>query len=281
LFEEITRLPEYYPSKIEKQLLHAVAPRLGVALPGADLIELGSGDCSKASILLAAAARWGEPIRYIPFDICREAIENAAAVLAERFPRLGILGIVADIKTQLHVIPSGRRRVICFLGSTIGNFSRMRTVHFLGALAGLMGPVDLLVLGVDLVKPRRVLERAYNDSRDLTASFNRNVLNVVNALAGTDFDPAAFAHVAFYRQERSRVEMHLRATAAMTVRTGRLDKPIILRCGETIHTENSHKYAIADIASMARIVGLNICDFTVDENGWFALITLRREGVRR
>jgi L-histidine N-alpha-methyltransferase len=275
LFEEITRLPEYYPTRTEKRLLQRFAPRFSDGNGRLDIIEIGSGDCSKISILLTAipSRRWPATC-YTPLDASRAAIRGAADCLRKKFPGIEIRGMVADFTRQMHLVPGGRKRFFCFLGGTIGNLTREQSRSFFLDLRRTMGPGDALLLGVDMVKPVEILEKAYNDSRGVTATFNRNILKVVNQLIGTDFDPLAFDHLAYYNHHRNRIEMHLKATADMRISCPAHPEKILIRKDETIHTENSHKYTRADIRALAATAGLAIKNTFTDENHWFSLMYL-------
>lgn len=278
LFERITHLPEYYLTRIEKTLLGEAALEIGDTLGNADIVEFGSGDCSKISILLhRVPARDMSSIRYIPMDVSRTAVEEAAGTLTALFPELEIYGIIADFTKQLACIPEGARRLICFLGSTIGNFSRRRSGAFLRNLGAIMQGGDMLLIGFDMVKRKDILEKAYNDDARVTEAFNKNILRVVNRIAGTNFDPDAFAHTAFYNEEHSRIEMHLRALEDREIRSPHLAHAVVVREGETIHTENSHKYTERDIHEMVSTAGLEIQRRFVDENAWYSLMLLRKK----
>jgi len=279
LFEEITRLPEYYLTRIEISILKTIASRIGRDLKDVDVIELGSGDCSKISILFdAVPAESITSVRYIPVDVSREAIEKSAKVLLSSFPGLKIRGAVADFTRQMKLIPAAEKRIFCFFGSTIGNFQRERAVQFISSLSGIMKPCDRLLLGVDMVKRKDLLEDAYNDSRGVTAAFNRNILNVVNNLIYTDFDPADFEHVAFFNDKRSRIEMHLKALKDLSVSSPCMSAKIAVERGETIHTENSHKFTDRFIDEIALASGLEIEDRFADENKWFSVVQFCKRG---
>ncbi len=276
-FEEITTLPEYYPTRIEKELLRGVAPLIGEPLADSDVIELGSGDCSKISILFDAV----DPInmgtiRYLPLDVSREAIEESAHLLIERYPGLSVQGLVADFMTQLHLLPSHRDRLFCFLGSTIGNLTKEQRTHLLQSLAQLMQKNDRLLLGIDLVKPVHLLEKAYNDSRKVTARFNKNILNVVNTLIGSDFDPDSFAHMAFFNAAESRIEMHLVASRDMVVTCPHHPSEIRLKAGESIHTENSHKFQLPRFSEELIAAGLQVDELAMDPEQHYCLLTISR-----
>jgi L-histidine N-alpha-methyltransferase len=277
LFEEITNLPEYYPTRIEKGLLKELSRRLAGTLKHIDIVELGSGDNSKISILLDAVPPDKlESLRYIPVDVSISAIEESVDDLVDTYPGLTIHGMAADFTKQLHRIPDGGRRLFCFLGSTIGNLMREESIEFLRKLREVMRDGDTLLVGFDMIKDRAALERAYNDGCGVTARFNKNILSVVNGILGTDFDPEGFEHVAFYNDEDSRIEMHLRALKDQKISCPKSRSPIVIKRGEMIHTENSHKYSEETIEEMAAGAGLEIQDRITDENGWFSLVRFRR-----
>ncbi len=277
LFEEITRLPEYYPARTEKMLLAQAADSLGRELRDIDIVEIGSGDCSKISIILnAIPARNLTEIKYVPVDISQSAIEESAATLVSRFPGLRIHGVVADFLTQLDRIPKGHKRLFCFLGGTLGNLDHADARLFFDILRSCMQPHDLLLLGVDMVKPADILEAAYNDSSGVTAAFNRNILNVVNKLTGCNFDPLAFEHIAFFNGAFSRIEMHLRALRDMVISSARHSHKSALTKGEMIHTENSYKFTRESLEELLLPAGLRITRTMTDDNGWFSLFSIRK-----
>lgn len=273
LFERITHMAEYYPTRTEKALLWKLAPRLGNTIKDMDIVELGSGDCSKISILFDCIDGLAiDTIRYVPVDVSRKAIEESADVLTSIYPKLTVHGVVADFLTQLHLLPSGRKRLFCFLGSTIGNLTEEQQSSFLWTLAQLMRPSDSLLLGLDMVKPKEVLEKAYNDNAGITAAFNRNILKVVNGLSQTDFDPDAFDHVAFYNERDYRIEMHLEARKDMVITSPVIPSPIVVNRSERIHTENSHKFTPARITELIGAAGLETESILMDPNQWFSLV---------
>lgn len=273
LFEEITRLPEYYLTRTEKEILEDAAFRIAGDLRNIDIIEIGSGDGDKISLLLDAVPAANMPtVRYVPLDINRIVIENSAKMLIRRFPGLRVYGMVADFEKQLHLISGDARRLICFFGSTVGNLSRMHAMKIMAVLGGGMRPGDRLLLGLDRVKSRDVLYKAYNDSRGVTARFNRNILSVINNLAGTNFNPNLFDHIAFYEEEHSRIEMHLKAAQYMEVFCPYLYGRIRIKPEETIHTENSHKFTVRHIENLASAAGLKIENIFSDRDQWFSLV---------
>jgi L-histidine N-alpha-methyltransferase len=272
LFERITQLPEYYPARTEKSILARAAPVIAGAAERLEIVEIGSGDCSKISILLnAIPRRRRETIRYTPMDVSPEAIRKSANLLQEKFPGIKIRGIVGDFTRHMHLIPRGKKQLICFFGSTIGNLSVEQKERFLNDLSRIMRPGDALLLGADMVKPVGILEKAYNDSQGVTAAFNRNILKVVNRLAGTDFNPLAFDHMAFYNRPRKRIEMHLKARSAMRISCPAISDKIEIGQGESIHTENSHKYTFDELRDTAAAAGLHFNQNFIDETRWFSL----------
>ena len=272
LFERITRLPEYYPARTEKKILRRIAPVVIGNADRLDIVEIGSGDCSKISILLNAIPRRRlKNIRYMPLDASPDAIRESAGLLQQTFSGIKIRGMVVDFTRQMHLIPRGENRLFCFFGSTIGNLSVEQKNRFLNDLSRAMEPGDALLLGADMVKPVRILERAYNDSQGVTAAFNRNILKVVNRLAGTDFNPLAFDHLAFYDRRWKRIEMHLKARYAMRISCPATSERIEINKGESIHTENSHKFTLADLSDSAAAAGLRLNRSFMDDNRWFML----------
>ncbi len=242
LFDRITELPEYYPTRSELGLLHTHAPAIASLFPpGAALIEFGSGSSRKARILLRAAA---SVEAYVPVDISGDFLKQDAARLRRDFPHLAIHPVVADF-TAMTAPPAevaAKPRAGFFPGSTIGNFEPHEAAAFLRRAGQILGAGSLLVVGVDLAKATDILYRAYNDADGVTAKFNLNLLARINRELGANFNLAAFEHHAFYNAERSRIEMHLASAKRQKVRIG--DATIEFRAGETIHTENSYKYSI-------------------------------------
>lgn len=274
LFEQITELAEYYPTRTEKRIIENMAPEIMNRHSSFEIIELGSGDCSKISIFINAidTTRLSE-VNYIPVDFSQSAIEQSADKLSETFPQLSINAYVADFIHQIDVIPHGNKpRIICFLGSTIGNFSMTDAKAIIQNLANGVLPGDSLLVGFDMVKDESVLHAAYNDADDVTTDFNKNILNVVNNLIDSDFCLSDFKHCAFYNQTKMRIEMHLEARKDIVVNSPFLEKPIQFKKGHTIHTENSHKFNSDKILEVIENSGLQILNSYTDTNNWFALI---------
>lgn len=275
LYEQITRLPEYYPPDTEKELIRRIARQMSTELAQADIVELGSGDCSKISLLLAVIAPEQYPsIQYVPFDVSELAIRKSARQLNRKFPGIAIRGLVADFQEQLHVIPNTRRRVFCFFGSTLGNLEPDQANRFLKNLRRQMHPGDRLLLGLDRIKDIVVLEKAYNDSQGVTAAFNRNILSVVNSYLATKLNSEDFDHLAFFNSNQSRIEMHLKARHAMQVSSPWLEFPLVIEAGETIHTENSRKFSETAIRQLAAESELRIRQIVSDARNWFSLVHL-------
>lgn len=272
LFEEITRLAEYYPTRQEADLLRRVAPgwaeRFG---PGATLVEFGSGASEKTRIVLDAAP---DLAGYAPIDISADALDAAAARIAEAYPKLEVTPLVGDF-LHLGALPAGAgegRKVGFFPGSTIGNLDPDEAVAFLKAARSLLGEDALFILGVDLVKAPEVLIAAYDDARGVTAAFNRNLLVRANRELGAGFDVDAFAHRAVWNPDVSRMEMHLEAGRDMQVAIG--GQRIAFHRGETIHTENSRKFTEASVREMAEAAGWAVRTFETSPEPSVALALL-------
>jgi L-histidine N-alpha-methyltransferase len=275
LFEEITKLSEYYLTRTEIDLLKEAAPQISDKLRNVDIIEFGSGDCIKVSILLDTIPKeFIDTVCYVPFDVSIDAVEKSSTILLNKFPGIRIQGIIADFISQLDVIPKDTKKVFCFLGSTIGNLSMEKAMQFLVDLSEIMCSGDLLLLGFDMVKSKEILEKAYNDSKNVTERFNKNILNVVNSHIGTDFDPDTFEHIAFYNERFSRIEMHLKAIKNLEISCPSLPTNIYIKKGETIHTENSYKYTDENIESLSSGAGLEVQNIFTDKNKWFSLVQL-------
>jgi dimethylhistidine N-methyltransferase len=271
LFERITELPEYYPTRCEMKILHDHAGDIAQLIPqGAALIEFGSGSSKKARIVLGAAA--DRLSAYVPVDICREMIEQEAAELRPDFPQVKVLPVCADI-TQMFPLPAEAKaapvRVGFFPGSTIGNFEPHEAAAFLRNAAKILGRNARLIVGADLIKPAEVLHAAYNDKQRVTAKFNLNLLTRINRELGGTFKLACFEHHAFYNRERHRIEMHLASLKRQKVRVA--GDTIDFRAGETIHTENSYKFSVESLAALARGAGWRPLKAWTDARKYFSI----------
>jgi L-histidine N-alpha-methyltransferase len=273
LFERITELPEYYPTRTEAALLGEIVPELiGEFLPD-DIVEIGAGSSEKTRRILDAATVGGRAVRYVPLDVDRLTLESTAAGLLRDYPELSVHAVVGDFERDLaHVPPPRGRRLALFLGSTIGNLDGPERQRLLAALRTLLpGRGDRLLLGVDLVKDVKLLEAAYDDAAGVTRDFNRNILRVINRAVDGNFEPEAFRHRAFYNEDASRIEMHLVATTAQTVRLERLGLTVRFRPGEDIWTESSYKFTRSGVEAMLGGAGLGLARWHVDPANYFAL----------
>ena len=278
LFERITELPEYYPTRTEMAILRANAEQLVAATGAGELVELGSGASDKARLLLDAMNANGSLRRYIPLDVSATVVEEAGRVLVEDYPGLQVHGVVGDLERHLdHVPPAeeGTPRIVALLGGTIGNFPPGTRRGVLGKMAALLGPEDRLLLGTDLVKNPAMIEAAYNDSEGVTAEFNRNVLRVINRELGGNFDPDAFEHVAFFDRVHEWVEMRLRATRPMSVLIADLDLRVQFAAGEELRTEISAKFTPERVAGDLGAAGLELESWLTDPQDLFAVSVSR------
>jgi len=270
LFERITELPEYYPTRCEMRILRDCGSEIAKLVPpGAALVEFGSGSSKKARILLRAL----RPLAaYVPVDICGEMIEQEATELRVDFPQLDVIPVTADI-TQAFELPAAARaaptRVGFFPGSTIGNFDPHEAAAFLRNAGRILGPGAALIVGFDMIKAVDVLHAAYNDAAGVTAKFNLNLLVRINRELGGTFKLDTFEHHAFYNRERNRVEMHLASLKRQKVKVA--GETVEFRAGETIHTENSYKYTVESLAALARGAGWQPAAAWTDERKYFSI----------
>ena len=278
LFEKICDLPEYYLTRTELAILREKSSEIMGFFngDGGDLVELGSGSNRKIKILLDAVAGDGlRRLRYVPVDISDSALQDASRELLYAYEDLDILGIIADFTRHLEVMPPGRK-LITFLGSTIGNFSGTERITFLRGVAAAMKPGDRFLLGLDMLKSPKLLEAAYNDSQGVTAAFNRNILRNLNRSLNADFHLEDFEHRAVFVEEKERVEMHLKATRATAARIADLDLSVSLRQGETIHTEICKKFSRDRAQEDFQKAGLLAIEWFTDPQGWFSLVLLKK-----
>lgn len=267
LFDAITELPEYYPTRTERTILDAHAGDIAaVAGRGRTLIDLGAGNCEKAARLFDVLA----PLRYVAVDISVDYLRQALGCLQRQHPGIEMVGVGADFSASLTVPPEAGRgeRLLFYPGSSIGNFTPHDALRFLRQARAAGGAGGALLIGVDLVKPRPVLERAYDDALKVTAAFNLNLLRRLNALLGCDARVEDFEHVALYNEAESRIEMHLQARRALTLRWP--DGARALAAGERIHTENSYKYTVDGFDRLLRAAGFARTTHWTDERRWFA-----------
>jgi L-histidine N-alpha-methyltransferase len=272
LFEEITRLPEYYLTRTERALLERWMPAwIGTLRPRA-LVELGAGSAEKTRIVLDAIVAAVGRAAYVPVDVSADFLEATALRLAAEYPSVEVVPVVADMTAEFALPPGLPGPTLhAFLGSTIGNFAPDDAVALLRGVRGRMRPGDGFLMGVDQRKDPAVIEAAYNDSAGVTAEFNRNMLRVVNAAAGADFDPAAFDHRAFYHRELHRIEMHLVARAPQAVTIPGVGE-VRVDAGESIRTEISCKHDRGSVEAMLTAAGMRLTEWETDAAGLYAIL---------
>jgi L-histidine N-alpha-methyltransferase len=276
LFERITELPEYYPTRCERQILELHAAEICSAAGGpATLIELGSGSAAKTRVLLGAMRDAGCLNAYAPVDISEQITRDTAEAIAAEY-EIAVHGLVCDFERDLERIPLGGPRVIALLGGTIGNFEPAQRASFLSRVANLLGDGDHFLLGTDLVKDRARVEAAYNDSAGVTAEFNKNVLAVLNERLGCDFDLDAFEHVAFWDEENLWMDIRLRSLARQVIDISALGLHVAFDRGEEMRTEISTKFAREGLAGIYAESGLEMAGWWTDPDGLFALSLARR-----
>jgi L-histidine N-alpha-methyltransferase len=273
LFEEITRLEEYYPTRRERAILGERAAEIASVTGARTLLELGAGSGEKTRLLLDALS--GTLETYVPVDVSGDFLASAADQIALEYPSLSVQPIVADYEQHLDQLPSGSRRLTAFLGGTIGNMEPDERVSFLGGLRATMGEEDALLIGADLVKAPQRLVRAYDDARGVTAEFNRNVLRVINRELAADFAVSRFEHVAIWDGTEERIEMRLRSTRAQTVRIGALDLVVEFAAGEEMRTEISAKFTRERFESSVAEAGLRVDQWWTDKDRDFVLSLVR------
>jgi L-histidine Nalpha-methyltransferase len=271
LFDAITRLPEYYPTRAERSILVARAGAIA-QVSGADtLIELGSGTSEKTRLLLDALRDAGTLRRFVPFDVDETTLRKAAATVSTEYPGVDVHAVVGDFERHLSRLPGGGRRLVAFLGSTIGNLAPEARSRFLGEVGSLLSEGDSFLLGTDLVKDVSRLEAAYDDSAGITAAFNRNLLVRINRELDADFDVDAFTHVAVYDEVTDWIEMRLRSERDQIVTVAGLGLQVAFAAGEEMRTEISAKFRPAGIEAELVAAGLGPVCFWTDEPGDFAL----------
>ena len=275
LFERITELPEYYPTRSERAILERHATEIcSTAGEPATLIELGSGSAAKTRVLLGALADAGCLRAYAPVDISEEITRSTAGAIAGEYG-IDVHGLVCDYERDLERIPLGGPRIIAFLGGTIGNFEPAQRASFLARVANLLGPGDGFLLGTDLIKDPTTIEGAYNDSAGVTEEFNKNVLAVLNRELGADFDLDAFEHVAFWDAENLWVDIRLRSLSRQVISISALDMLVAFDRGEEMRTEISTKFARDGLAGIYAEAGLEMAGWWTDPDGLFGLSLAR------
>jgi L-histidine N-alpha-methyltransferase len=279
LFEAITHLPEYYPTRAEREILERIAPGLAERTAAVQIVELGPGSAAKTRLLLDAFTAAGTLRQYVPVEVHEPALSRLGEELAAAYPNLGVHGIATDFElgiAPLPAVPGRGSRLVIFLGGTIGNLRPSdEAPTFLRRVREALAPGDWLLLGVDLVKDVAVLEAAYDDPTGVTADFNRNILRVVNRRLGSDFDPAAFRHRAFWDPQCQWIEMRLVAERAQTVHLPAQRIALELAAGEEIRTEISAKYTRERAEALLAGAGLLPVQWHTDGQGRFGLALAR------
>jgi L-histidine N-alpha-methyltransferase len=276
LFDDITRLEEYYPTRRETEILTREAAAIARRTGAATLLELGSGTSTKTLLLLDALAETGQLQRIVPFDVCEPVLRAAGPELAGRYPGVRVDAVVGDFERHLGRLPMEGPTLIAFLGGTIGNLTPPERAKFLGELADQMQPGDWLLLGTDLVKDPERLVRAYDDAAGVTAEFNRNVLRVLDRELDGDLVPERFSHVALWDADEQWIEMHLRSEGDQRARLGGLDLDLEFADGELVHTEISAKFTRGRLEGEIAAAGLELDDVLVDAAGDFAVTLATR-----
>ena len=271
LFEDITRLPEYYPTRTERSILAGRAVDVAAITDAKTLVELGSGSSEKTRLLLDALLRHGTLGAFVPLDVSEPALREAVAGLTDDYPDLTVRGVVGDMTRHLHHIPDGDNRVVAFLGGTIGNLVPAERATFLRDLRAVLGEGEWLLLGTDLVKDPGIVVPAYDDAAGVTADFNRNVLRVINTRLGADFEVDAYDHVALWDPANEWIEMRLRARTAQRVRISELDLTVNYESGEEMRTEISAKFRRDGLSTELAAAGFALREWWTDPQGWFAV----------
>jgi L-histidine Nalpha-methyltransferase len=268
LFDAITRLPEYYLTRAERSILERYAREIAAITDATTLIELGSGTSDKTRILLDALS----PQLFVPFDVSEETLRASAQKLAREYPALEVMAVVGDFEHHLQLLPTGGRRLLAFLGSTIGNLPPTQRARFLNDVAATLDDGDAFLLGVDLVKSPARLVAAYDDASGVTREFNLNVLRVLNRELDGDFDVSAFEHVARWNAEAEWMEMFVRSLREQTVRLEALELEVAFDAGELMRTEISAKFHLRRLADELEAAGLVVQRWWTDDAGDFAVL---------
>jgi L-histidine N-alpha-methyltransferase len=277
LFEEITRLPEYYPTRAERAILTERATEIAAVTRAKTLVELGSGSSDKTRLLLDALSRIGELGAFVPLDVSASALEQSTVDIATAYPGISVRGVVGDFTRHLSALPAGGKRLVAFLGGTIGNLVPAERAAFLHAVRAELDPGEWLLIGTDLVKSPHVLVPAYDDAAGVTADFNRNVLRVINRELGADFDPDGFQHVAVWNARNEWIEMRLRASRPYRVTVRALDLTVDFADGEEVRTEISAKFHPDGVKAELAAAGFTATHRWSDSYGRF-LVTLAQAG---
>ncbi|GGM61475.1 histidine N-alpha-methyltransferase [Dactylosporangium sucinum] len=271
LFEQITRLPEYYPTRAERSILDTRAASIATITGAKTLVELGSGSSEKTRLLLDALREHGTLGAFIPLDVSAAALREAVVALRTDYPDLHVRGVVADFVEHLDLLPHAGGRLVAFLGGTIGNFTPEERTPFLSTLRAQLETGEWFLLGADLVKDPAILVPAYDDAQGVTAEFNRNVLHVLNDALAADFDPSTFTHVALWDPAAEWIEMRLRSTRDQSVHLPALDLTVHFSAGEEMRTEVSAKFRPAGLREELSEAGFSLRHWWTDEQSRFGV----------
>lgn len=279
LFEQICELPEYYLTRTETAILQECAIEIARMTGACEIVELGSGSSTKTRILLDAYNHLEHPLHYLPIDVSAGILESSARQLLLDYPSISVRALVTTYELALQQLPPTqlKSRMICFIGSTLGNLTPQECDRFFTLISQALQPGEYFLLGIDLQKPKHLLEAAYNDSQGVTAQFNLNMLDHLNWRFEGNFDPNQFEHVAFYNQSQSQIEIYLRSKKAQTAELRALNLIVELEAGETIMTEISRKFDLNGMGRELRAQGLVPVQAWTDPNQWFGLLLCQME----
>lgn len=279
LFEQICELPEYYPTRTEMAIFKEYSEAIARLTGPCEIAELGSGSATKTRILLSAYQQANHPLRYLPIDVSGTMLRASAQALLADYPTLSIHGLVSTYETALAHLPPAQlpARMLCFIGSTLGNLQPQECDTFLSHVSQTLKPGDYFLLGLDLQKETAVLEAAYNDSQGITAAFNLNMLRHLNQRFDGNFDLESFAHVAYYNKNKAQIEMHLKSLKEQTVKLKSLDLKADFASGEQLRSEISRKFNLQEISQMLEQHQLPVIKTFTDENQWFGLLLCQRD----
>lgn len=278
LFEQITDLPEYYPTRTEQAILEKYALEIAELTGACELVELGSGSSRKTHLLLSAYSQLSDRLHYCPIDVSAGILKTTALALLDRYPSLKLCGLAGTYEQALAELPplELENRMLIFLGSTLGNLNDKECDRFLTQIQQALQPGEFFLLGVDLQKPIETIEAAYNDAQGITAAFNLNILRHLNHHFDGNFDIDLFEHFAFYNREQHRIEMHLRSLVTQTVFLKALNYQFMIKAGETIHTEISRKFHLPTLVDNLESHAFKPLQIWTDPQDWFGLILCQR-----
>jgi L-histidine Nalpha-methyltransferase len=279
LFEQITDLPEYYPTRTEQAILEQYASEIAELTGTCELVELGSGSSRKTHLLLEAYSQLDRQLHYYPIDVSAGILKSTALALLERYPNLKLCGLAGTYEQALAQLPPAElgNRMVIFLGSTLGNLTDRERSSFLTQIQQALQPGEFFLLGVDLQKSIETIEAAYNDAQGVTAEFNLNILRHLNHRFGGDFALDRFEHLAFYNREQHQLEMHLRSLVTQTIAFANLNYRVKFEAGETIHTEISRKFHLPTLVDNLSAHAFKPLQFWTDPQDWFGLLLCQRQ----